>query len=484
MHYKRFPAKDKELDAESRLEIKEFLSKVHMMILSMRRTEGEKYSILSLVLNCFYESKNTILSKNEIFQYIRQDIKINRNKMVTSFVINGTNSKEVIHEENYQRKTQGILIKNKCLIQLGNDMFCLNLNFIKSHKSLLFKNIFGKDLYSDTRQKRKKSKSNLDMTSATIKSGNNPRRYMSKALSAEKSADDFDIEIIGSEHEDTKLMEKKRYEDTECSLKEETSKIERILNKKRNRGRIDSDRETIDDIIMKNKKIKLETSIRSQIVTPSPKDREFTKNTPTKKQNLKNFEITAGKEITSILDNGKDFLSLFDNEDILKELSQIGDNDDDNDDYVKNLLKTYQKRDNTLKKYLTLLDTDYAEYQRCLESLSKYRHTLYDKFTTPTNIIGNMNKIIVGKEKCNLIIDKIIIKLKQLILEFNFIKKIICAFHENDNVKNVIDKFKDVIRNDLNKKEKEDYFNNLRINLKAGINKVLVDDKKFIEEDE
>ena len=86
-----------------------------------------------------------------------------------------------------------------------------------------------------------------------------------------------------------------------------------------------------------------------------------------------------------------------------------------------------------LKNYLLMLNVDFNEFQRSINNLIITQDSLSksdDKFLTK---FSTMNKIIMAKEKCNLLIDKIIIKLKQLILEYNFIQKVLDNIEINKN---------------------------------------------------
>ena len=92
-----------------------------------------------------------------------------------------------------------------------------------------------------------------------------------------------------------------------------------------------------------------------------------------------------------------------------------------------------------------------------------------------------MDKIILGKEKCNLIIDKIITKLNQLILEYSFIKKTINNF--DSNKADFFQKLKDIMTNAGKMPEKENYVNNLKLELKKELNKALNIEKGQEEKD-
>ena len=78
----------------------------------------------------------------------------------------------------------------------------------------------------------------------------------------------------------------------------------------------------------------------------------------------------------------------------------------------------------------------------------------------------------MAKEKCNLLIEKIIIKLKQLILEYNFIQKVLDSVEMNKN-SNFI-KFQEVMSNVKKKKEKENYFAEVKSKLQEQLSNAII----------
>jgi len=126
-------------------EIEEFLRKINSIINSIRKEDGKQYSLLSCIFNCFYENKKLTLSKFTINEYIHQDILTYKNKMIISFVENGTNSMETINESNYLKKLQTIISRNKCLV-VQPDTISIDTEFVHNHKLLIYRNLFGKEI--------------------------------------------------------------------------------------------------------------------------------------------------------------------------------------------------------------------------------------------------------------------------------------------------------------------------------------------------
>ena len=112
-------------------EIMNFLTKIRSTIEDIRKSDKNQYSLLSSIFNCFYEKGKMTLSRQTIYEYIHKDIINYKGKMIISFVINGTNSKELINEENYIKKTNNVILRNKCLVAEGEEYVSINVNFTK-----------------------------------------------------------------------------------------------------------------------------------------------------------------------------------------------------------------------------------------------------------------------------------------------------------------------------------------------------------------
>ena len=116
------------LTEDEKREINKFLSEVHSIIEYILKTKGKQYSILSCIFNCFYEKKSLLLSRQIIYNYILQDITNHKGKMITSFIENGSNTMQVINENNYIKKVSQILSRNKSLVMENNNQFSIDIN--------------------------------------------------------------------------------------------------------------------------------------------------------------------------------------------------------------------------------------------------------------------------------------------------------------------------------------------------------------------
>ena len=120
-----------------------------------------------------------------------------------------------------------------------------------------------------------------------------------------------------------------------------------------------------------------------------------------------------------------------------------------------------------------MISEDFSEFQKGIKSLIEYKTSLNEsndnKFLTKLSML---NKIILNKEKCCILIDKIIVKIKQLLLEYKFIKKVLNSISENNS--DIYKKLKDIASNTNNDQEKESYMNNLKSKLQDELIKALI----------
>ena len=482
-------------------DLTEFLSLINSTINDIRKSDQKKYSLLSSIFNCFYENKTISLPRKTIYEYIHQDILNYKNKMLISFVENGTNSMDIISEENFLKKTHSIISRNKCLIEHFDnqnvDKISLDINFIKAHKNLLLKNIFGKDqkitnAFPSLKNPRK------------IKNSSNPMKgqYLNNSQEIIKddtdiNEDDFEIEIMESdqeqEQEETDMTEPKKEKKNNINeVKDFYNSNSKIININ-NINNISGSSSKTEEIQYLNKKRKshrnharkgLKYNKKNNSINSSEEKydsyiRELLdeEEEDDKQKKGEKKETIAEKEILSLIEEGKIYLSLFNDNDLLKEIQSKknnSNNPEENDDiFIKNLILNYQNGD-TLKSYLNMINDDYGEFKKSIKSLIDYKNSLNnnssgDKFMTKFSI---MNKIILGKEKCSILIDKIVIKLKQLILEYNFIKKVLNNIDENKS--DIFQRFKDVVTSTSNKEEKENFVNDLKKKLQEELNKALI----------
>ena len=470
-------------------ETQEFLAKINSIITSIRKEDGKRYSLLSSIFNCFYENKKLILPKFTINDYIHKDILTYKNKMIISFVENGTNSMETINESNYLKKIQTTISKNKCLL-VQNDNISINTDFIHNHKLLIYRNLFGKeiDIVKSSLKPKKLNKIKTSLGPKKIVKNSkksdkiNGIRPRPSSRVASRKSNDFEIEIIENDNDDTEINQKNIYKpipitpiylnragnfgdfnlgglnylnniNTNNNLTNTGLRIPQFLEKKRRNN----------DIFLKNE---IDSDEKSENIIKYGEDK-----LPEKKE-----EIIAEKEVMSLIENGKFFLSLFKDKEMLNAIEEQNKTIENSDNYIKKLLSNYENG-SYLKNYLLMLNVDFIEFQRSIKNLILTQESLKssenNKFITQFAV---MNKVIMAKEKCNLLIDKIIIKLKQLILEYNFIQKVLGNIELNKN--NNFVKFKEVMSNVNKKQEKENYFGEVKNNLQEELRNAIILGKK------
>jgi len=375
-------------------DINEFLSLINSTINDIRKSEQKKYSLLSSIFNCFYENKTTSLPRKTIYEYILLDILNYKNKMLISFVKGSTNSMDIISEENYIKKTDYIIRNNRCLIKnIGNqnvDKILLDINFIITHKNLLLKNIFGNfsKITIIEPKKNKKNNTNKDKifynTNSKIININNINN----------------INGSSTKKEEIQYLTKKRKSHRNHILKE--------LRYKNKNNSINSSEEKYDD---------------SYTIELLDKEKE-----DDKQKKIEEQETFEEEEMLSEINE------FFNGNGLLKEIESKKNNSNNPEDMIffKNLLLNYQNG-GILKLYLNIINNDNEEFQNSFKSLIDYKNSLNDNSNS-----GNfkakfsiMNKIISTKKKCIILIDKIVAKLKQLILEYKFIKKVLKNIDES-----------------------------------------------------
>ena len=319
-------------------EIQEFLTKINSIINSIRTEDGKQYSLLSSIFNCFYENKKLSLSKSIINDYIQQDILKYKNKMIISFVENGTNSMETINEANYLKKIQTIISRNKCITVHG-DIVSIDTDFVHSHKLLIYRNLFGKEIdivKNSLRPKRVSKIRNSLGPKKIIKNFKKIRQFDSSPITrgVRNSNKDYDIEIVETENDDTDVTQKKKF-----------PPVKPIYLNRPQLGDYNMDGiKYIKNNNMGNELRKpqfLEKKRRNEIYIKNDQDSDERSENIIKygedKSNNKKEEIIAEKEILSLIENGKFFLSLFKDKEMLNAIEEQNKKMENSDNYVKNV---------------------------------------------------------------------------------------------------------------------------------------------------
>ena len=417
----------KSTELKGQKDIFEFLSIINSTIKDIRQNDQKQYSLLSSIFNCFYENKTISLPRKIIYEYIHLDLLNYKNKMVNSFCQNGNNHMDIISEENYIKKTYNIISKNRSLINtfgnLNDDKISLDTNFIIAHKNLILINIFGKDtkITIDSIESKKKKENNkidakdfynVNSTIININNTNNISGYSPKAK---------EIQYLNKKR-------KSHRNHTQNGLRYDNKNNSINISEEKHDNNI---RELLD---IEDEDNSLEKREKEDINT----------------------------ELSSLIEKCDKYFSLFNDNDLLKE-NELKKNSCNNPEenieiFFKILLLNYQNGD-TLKSYLNMINNDSIEFQNSFKSLIDHKNFLNDN-SFCDNVMtkfSNMNKVTFRKEKCSLLIDKIIVKLKQLILEYNIIKKALNNIYEDKF--DIFERFKEIFTNISNKQEKKNYVN-------------------------
>ena len=487
---------------EEHKEIEQFLSQINSNRNEILKSDNQKYSILSSIFNCFYEHKALSLPKQTIFDYVRQDAIKNKGRMIVSFVINGTNSMQIIDENNYIKKTSNILSKNRCLAIDINNNISIDMDFINAHTNLINRNLFGNN--------GKIFNSSIELTKIkkpkTARKVNNLKKENTKANleAGYLSQDDYEIEILESEQDETDNTELKKdnlISSNDNIIINSTPKFhKKYLSPNINKSKIINDDDNDNDAIniskgeeklfLRKKRNRNKNPVKIKIREKANDIKEETvygkNNEILDFQNSSNSSIflkakkekkkknkgkgNVGKDLLSFIDDGKLFLSLIQDKELINKLENEKNDLDERDSFIKSVLLNFQNVNN-FKNYLNVLDEDCSEFQKSLKSLINYKSSISDG-NSKNKILEKfsiLNKIIFGKEKCCLLIDKIVNKLKQIILEYDFIKKVLK--NSDKNKSEFFHKLKEFNFGDL--KENENYVNEVKIQLTEELQKAL-----------
>ena len=486
---------EKQIPKKEQKQIEEFLSQINSNINEILKSDDKKYSILSSIFNCFYEHKTLSLPKKVIFDYIHKDVIKNKGKMIVSFVINGTNSMQIINENNYLKKTYNILAKNRCLVIDINNNISIDMNFINAHANLINRNLFGNNGKVFNSIKLKKVNKPFKKENK-IKKQNNKEKEIPEVEAGYLTQDDYEIEIIESEQDETDNTEikKNNFKSSNDNIAiNSTPKFnKKYLSPNKNKSKIFTD---FDDNFINNSKAKEDIFLGKKRKSNNPvniKLKEKSNNVNKKsyhenneildilnssmflkskniKKNKNKIKENVGKDILSMIDEGKLFLSLIQDKELINKLENETNNLDEKDSFIKSVLMNFQNVNN-FKNYLNILDEDYSQFQKSLKSLADYKSSFCDTYSNNkiSNKFSALNKIIFEKEKCSLLIDKIVNKLKQIILEYDFIKRVL---KNSDKRPEFFNKLKEINFGDL--KENEHYVNDVKIQLTEELKKAL-----------
>ena len=386
--------------------------------------DNKKYSLLSVIILCFIEKGKSFISRNEIFDFVKNEIMNNPNKIISTYKFKKIKN-DMVTEQNYNIKLYQSLCKNRIFNKiLSNDRktvgYEINFEFLNKRKYILYNEMFGEYL-SNSIQMKKRKIIQFENSLSVIKKPKTLKKIRMKKASKEneiKNNTAFEIDTSTFSIKESEIKAKKSEETSITNSNSNLIESIKQLDQKK-MGFID-----INNYVQKNESTSINkdnsniSSNENSLIMPLFTDAVFNdKSLKYKNLNMEaNTEICSNtlKEINIIISKGKEFLSLLKNPQLLNLLNsndnykKLGTSilslPDDNDNYTYNLLKTASDNYTEFCQYL-----DFFLYER-----KKDRNSIY------SNCDIKLNKI-----KCELIISSIITKLIQFHLEYNYFVEII-----------------------------------------------------------
>lgn len=470
-----------------KLVIDSILRQIKKNIDKIKSIKNKKYSLLSCIFLCFYQKKKRILDKNEINDFIKKEIKFNKNKIVMSC----TKSKEsIVTQKTYYRKLNQILKESKYFIKVINmeldseDQLKLNEDFIISHKKNINIKLFGRHSNEDKPKRKSKIKNRKKVKSK--------RRKFKNCLTVGRH-DKIDDENNENTEKNNKLLfnvinsdnnEKNKEKPMFYPVKENEKEFKKVkfFTTKHQNSEIESKKITY----LNKKRKNIFVTIRPNL-KPSPKENNLIMpkfvdssydikiNIKTEKEeeyafnksniNYRKYEIvsSSNKEISYINNLANQFVlnlksprlvnAIKSGKLYIKMNGQILLNYEE-EPIINNLLKA------TMREYLK-----FCEY---IKYLMGNKNELSDLDDNNDYLSFNKEKLIVDsfktiKKKCSFIINKIIIRLTQFITEYDFIVGVIKDLYEHENNLNSLKELLYLIENNKNILCKENIFHFERI---------------------
>lgn len=434
---------------KSKSDIISFLKQVKNNIDKVKSSHNKKYSLLSCIFLCFFEKKKNILDKKEIYEFIKKEISRNGNKIVSSHLKSKHSEYDRITQKNYYPKVYQMLMRSKCFTKVINvelnseEQIRLNEEHIISKKNIIYNHLFlDKIIFKKTPVKRKIRKFEKSVSAVKTQRKKTKNKIIHNDKNREKNKNENEINKDDIDINNSFSLK----------LKENNSKKDKDLkncsifmdNIKSNENKIDS----IDKKKFLNQKRKSPSNVSSNdnsLVMPLFADESNNENESNENNNKINDNSeekeelisTSLKEIKTILNKGEKFISIIKSKkflDIVKTKDNLRKNGQ--------VLLSY-KSDSSIKNYLNIALEDYMKFSKYLEFFmnnkeesSRTKDGTDDKVKKETSIFD------IKKSKCSLLISRIITKLSQFLLEYNFIIQIIKEIIDN-NKNNIV--LKDII---------------------------------------
>ena len=464
-----------------KLVIDSILRQIKKNIDKIKSIKNKKYSLLSCIFLCFCQKKKRILDKNEINEFIKKEIKFNKNKIVMSCT---KSKKSLVTQKTYCQKLNQILKESKYFIKVINmesdseEELKLNEDYIISHKKNINIKLFGRHSNEDKPKRKAKIKNRKKVKSKKrkfkncltvgrhdkIEDENNEiteknNKLLFNVINNDNNEKNKDKPMFHPDKENEKEFKKVKFFTTKPQNSEIESKKLTYLNKKRKNIFV-TIRPNLKPSPKQNNLIMpkfLDSSYDIKINIKTEKEEEYVLNK--NNANYRKYEIisASNKEISYINNLANQFIlnlksprlvnALKTGKLYIKMNGQILLNYED-EPIINNLLKA------TMREYLK-----FCEYIKYLmgnkNELSDYDNNDYLSFNKEEQIVDNFKTI---KKKCSFIINKLIIRLAQFITEYDFIVGVIKDLYAHDNNLNSLKELLNLIENNKNILCKENIF--------------------------
>ena len=391
-------------------------------IKSNTNDNNKKYSLLSVIILCFMEKGKSIISRNEIFDFVKSEIMNNPNKIISTYKFKRIKN-DMVTEQNYNIKLYQSLCKNRIFNKiLINDKktvgYELNFEFMNKRKYILYNEMFGEYLSNSIKRKKRKIRK-FENSLSIIKKPKTLKNIRLKKVSEEneiKNNTTFEIDTSTFSMKESEIKAKKSEEPSiNNSNSNLIESIKQLEQKKMDFIDINNFAQK-NESIATNKNNSNISSNENSLIMPLFTDVVFND----KIWKYKNLNIEANKEMCSntlkeiniIINKGEEFLSLLKNPQLLNLLNS-------NDNYKKlgiSILSLHN--DNYVYNLLKTVSDNYTEFCQYLDFF------LYERKKDNDSIYSNCDIKII-KIKCGLIISSIITKLIQFHLEYNYYVEII-----------------------------------------------------------
>ena len=469
-------------DQKSKSDIMPFLKQIKNNVDKIKSTKNKKYPLLSCLFLCFLEKKKKIIEKKEICEYIKKEINNNENKI---FHININTQKvepDLINQRNYNSKINQLLIKSKYftkVINMGNnpeaEQIELNEEYINPRKNSIFKHLFGRKLYYKKISQKKRKRRKFENSVSIVKTVNKKTRK--KENKNKDKMKDLDVKIKKNNNNQLSEIDYDNISSKENEInekKEDLNNCNIIFDKiKLERKKLEPlNKNTFLNQKRKNPSI---SSKDNSLIMPLFADDYNNEKDYNNINNIndlcnENYEIEDGKissslkEINIIIGKGEEFILNLQGQKYIN-IFESNDNFRENKEFLSNY-----KDDHLILNFLNNAMEEYMKFNKIIEYFMYNKENNFDSeeefndiFNKELDILENFK---IKRIKCSLLISKIITKLSQFLLEYNFIVETINKIYEIDKncdaLKNMLDLI-DINKNILSK-EYIKHFEKLLIN--------------------